>query len=52
MMVESYAGIHIYKVGEHNKLLNYYQDTKDSDLGSNGCPFGTLITPMDDSVSR
>lgn len=52
MMAKGYSGIHFYKVGEQIKLLNYYQDTKDDEMGTNGCLFGTLITSMAYSVSR
>lgn len=37
VMAEGYAGIHIYKVGEHTKLLGYYRDMKDKDMPTHGC---------------
>lgn len=51
LMAESYAGVHNYKVGEHIKLRNYCQDTKDNEVSTHGRLFGTLITSVDYSVS-
>lgn len=51
MMAESYADIQMYEVAEHTKLVSYYQDTKDNEMGSHGWLFGTLITLMDYNVS-